>query len=1265
MTHQRLLLLAAGGTMTFGAIAADAPTFYLPGGNGSLLIEAMSDNGKWLLAEDKGVQNGDINTAGGTLINFDTKEEIQISHPLGWAGVADVTNDGNIIVGELLGQAAYYNVSKGEWVYLEQPEGSTGGRVLSVTPDGTRACGYTQPQPTEAAPSSYVYRGAVWDLSTGKLIDTSDAIRIDLSGTDQIAGKFSSISPDGKFVVGQNGWFYASTLYGAESLIFIYNIEEKTNTCLGFDYVDGQFIAQNNKLGSLSEPSLSANGEWLTGLATMIDGEIEMSSSFRYSTSTGELEIYYDGPSDEEIGAFAVLDDGTLLAAAPIMAPIRYAKIRHNGYWYDLESLLTQLYNIDIEEAVGFICTGSPLSCSGDGREIAYMVPNGDTFYNYVITLPEPIVDLCDRVDLLGNWTVLPAEGSIFSTLSTVTVNFDRTVGLRGAGRNVQVLDAEGNSLATATNASVDGSRLTITFRSMQLAEGEKYTVRIPAGFVSIPNDPNVLSKEISVTYTGRRDGAIQVTEIYPADGSYLARLDMTTDPILVNFDANVSLADDAYASLYRNDETEPFCSMGLLYGQNQILVYPVVGQNLFLDSDYRVVIPAGAITDLSGAGANEEIVITYHGTYQRSVDGPDIFFSACGDYDDFMFYEGDNLQPSSIPADWGFTQSTTPWYVVRGSEESTDMALAAHSMFTPAGTSNDWMVTPQLYIPDTNCFLSFDAQSYLFGKEDRLTVYAYASENVYNTLTTPVIDEMRANGVLIVDKILSPGATEEGLEGEWEAVKVSLAEFAGKSIYIAFANENTNQSAIFIDNVLVRQDTKFGVILDTPNYVENLDEVAIQVTVVGTSENDVFNSLEARLLDAAGETVSTKTMTGLELGKDKRVEFTFDKALPLQHGIENKYSVEFTLATAEGEKAESTMVGSIKNLAFTPVRRVVLEEFTGKDCGNCPQGIVAIENLSKIYGDRFIPIAVKGYGGNDPLGMPVLDYSDFLGMSAAPSGRLNRGSIEYPMVSVNGVYSFSGAGVYDEAGVEQKVWLDYANEMFAELAEADVKATAVYADDSSDLTITANVRWALNTDNQSISVFAVLTEDDLVGVQQNYMYTIDDPIFGEWGKGGIYGQAWVVNAPNNHVARATYGRTYNGTAGLIPSTLEAGVAYEAVLTGSIPDYVQDRDKCHVVVMLIDNVIGQVVNSVSVPLVSASGVKGVNAAADIKVSAAAGCVIVEAAAGSKAELYDAAGRLVGRAAVDGRTVIPTSLKGVALVRVINDNNAVTRKVILK
>ena len=39
--------------------------------------------------------------------------------------------------------------------------------------------------------------------------------------------------------------------------------------------------------------------------------------------------------------------------------------------------------------------------------------------------------------------------------------------------------------------------------------------------------------------------------------------------------------------------------------------------------------------------------------------------------------------------------------------------------------------------------------------------------------------------------------------------------------------------------------------------------------------------------------------------------------------------------------------------------RNVVMEEFTGTWCGWCPRGMRAVELLSEIYGDRFIPIGV------------------------------------------------------------------------------------------------------------------------------------------------------------------------------------------------------------------------------------------------------------------------------------------------------------------
>ena len=178
--------------MALGATAADGPGFYLPGGNGQTLIRAISDNGKWLLGYTN-TEDGEA-ASGGIIINSDTKEEKSVNNELGSAMVYDLTDDGKMVVGSSEGLPARYDADSDKWTYLDRPSGAMGGCVLSVTPDGTRGCGYVQK--ASADKPMGVYEAAVWDLTTGHLVDTSDAIRIDLSGEDQQAGKFTSITPD-------------------------------------------------------------------------------------------------------------------------------------------------------------------------------------------------------------------------------------------------------------------------------------------------------------------------------------------------------------------------------------------------------------------------------------------------------------------------------------------------------------------------------------------------------------------------------------------------------------------------------------------------------------------------------------------------------------------------------------------------------------------------------------------------------------------------------------------------------------------------------------------------------------------------------------------------------------------------------------------------------------------------------------------------------------------------------------------------------------
>lgn len=61
----------------------------------------------------------------------------------------------------------------------------------------------------------------------------------------------------------------------------------------------------------------------------------------------------------------------------------------------------------------------------------------------------------------------------------------------------------------------------------------------------------------------------------------------------------------------------------------------------------------------------------------------------------------------------------------------------------------------------------------------------------------------------------------------------------------------------------------------------------------------------------------------------------------------------------------------SAQSLASAPVKRAVMEEFTGLGCGFCVRGIVGIKKCEDTFGDRFIAIARHTYSGT-PDGMRV-----------------------------------------------------------------------------------------------------------------------------------------------------------------------------------------------------------------------------------------------------------------------------------------------------
>lgn len=1164
----RLLLAPAALSAALCADGASPVISRMPQG---VCISRLSDNGRWGLSQNGGeTEDGQLFSAGGSYWDITTMKSVSVALPSsGRAGVNDITDDGTLIVGSANDLPATYNTSTKEWTTLPLPAGATAGGLLVVTPDGSRAAGFANISTDwDAVPVLY-------DLKEGKLIELPNLPTLNMNHEVAEINRFCDISADGRYVVGR---LSEEILLPVSMCAYVYDTQTNNVKFIGFTPDDSRPWTPDYKhLYFIDNAIMSPNGKHITGnsyIVHEIDGQEypeEYNTAYIYDVDSQTFTAF-DGAYDSDVSGFAVSDSGTVLVSVPAVNPYASMAVRVGNYYYTLEEIFSQAYGIDYSALTGNTNTGKPIAASADCMTLSMLVGPDE---GYILKMSEEWSEAAARVNLLNAYTASPASGSVFSSLSNIKLTFARNIDLSGAANRIKLLDADGKTVASALAAETSGQNLSVRFRPTALEAGKTYKVSIPEGFVTMSGDAMVAAGNIELQYTGRRAGAIAAEQILPADGSTFSRLDASTNCIFITFDASVAVADGAKAELHRKGESTVLTDLSLsLYSPNTVILYPAARQYLYDGSDYTVVLPAGSITDLSGEGANERIELNYSGNYIREVSAGDkyLFSDDCDNYTGFMYYDGDRLAPGSVPASWGFT-ADIPWALVRDDNTSTDMAMAAHSMFAEGGKADDWAVIPQLYIPDAQCYLSFDAQSYRKDKADRLKVYAYVSENGYSTLTADIVNRMRTEGELIFDEQLLPGESEETTEGEWTTYTVKLPQFAQKNVYLAFVNDNENQSAVFINHVEVVHDMQFLTSVTSRGAVVGANETTIEGVLTFISDILQVNTIDIELNAADGTRISAISASGLNLSKGNTFPFTFDRPLPLKQGVNNRFSLTITINGSE----TTTVNSGVKNLVFEPERKVVIEEYSGSNCSNCPLGFAAMSNLEKLYPGKIIPIVLRTYE-SDPLGTGMSAYTTFLGLDAmgAPSGVVNRSVACYPMASVGNDYRFSGEGTAEDGG-NAILWLDAVASLMQEYPDADVDFSAEYDGATGDITIDGNVRFALNA-SRNVNLFTVVLEDKCATTQLNGMRYFSDPDLGEWGNGGLYAQREVAIDIDN-VGRAAFGSTFNGTPGLVPTVQTAGTDNAFNYSVRMPDTVDKPENTRLVIMMIDSDTDAVINA--------------------------------------------------------------------------------------
>ena len=1125
-------------------------------------VSGMSDNGLW--ATYKTPDYAEVDCVPRRL-NLSTGEieslPIDLSkYPGSVAASYDITDDGEMMVGMVDWFPAYYK--DGEWHDLEFPKNSRGysGAAYSVSADGHTVVGWI-------GLSFTAFKPLVWRdgklLEIGQLPTYEEMLErhiIDQSDYDEHKAKgqtpnvaFFKVSGDGKTVLAGVDHNYPG--WGCSYII--YHVDDATWEWIADDDITGGNVAY------VDGATMSHSGEWVS--CSIVSTRWNADGSW----DDYHQPAIYHVPTrtfTRGVGGGSIIDnDGTCYGGSiPAL---------EDGITVPIDKLVKQKYGIDFWEATGHdgFYDGFLFDISADGRTL--LGQTQPRLYAYSVTLPIPLKEAANGINLLQDWTPFPPQDTRLSRLESVMMQFTSSA---TPVRDVQaslICDGEVIALSSGTKWR-QGNTWTIEFPVTMLEEGKTYTVSLPEGMFGGRNAASK-SPAISWTLQGRADTPMIPLGVTPREDSAVIELG-SYNMVTMDFDT-FTLTGNVTGQLYEKGASTPLCPLVLSAVGNSVRAYPAATRRLNQGKEYEVVIPEGAITDLTGNCPNPEIRLSYRGSFIPGGGVPgalffDDFSSPNESLSNFLLYEGDHLPPVVDMQDWGFDNDNTPWNFSVRDETDYDYCAASHSRYQGGGTSDDWLVIPRLVIDSEWYRLNFKSQSHLGRYTDRLKVLVWESDEILGSLDQATVELMKSEGTVIYDEVQDPGMQENLLAGDWRDNSLSLAQFKGKNVYIAFINDNTNQSALFVDDIAVVYDGDFTLQSTTPATVALADEVPVSVHVELLGDRD-WQRVEASWQTADGEQSDSKSFE-LTSETGKSFDIIFDKPLLPALGGVTPYTITIAL-----DDEHQSVAGTVANLAMNVTKRVLIEEGTGSWCGYCPQGVIALEELDKMYGEQVVPVCIHN---GDTYAFD--SYDAFLNLGGYPSGRVNRRArVAFPisLSSVTGTYSLSS-----EAGDET-----FADMVAIELetpAYASIEVTGVTVADNGLVSVDVEAALALTSDDVAYNLLTILTEDGLTGRQTNYLDGQSDPLFGDWRTAGR-----SVYCDYHDVARTIAGTSFYGESGVLPYSMKAGEVQKTTTYLTLPAGA-DPEKCRVVVALIDGTDGHVVNAVRTPyLPELSGVESV------------------------------------------------------------------------
>lgn len=581
-----------------------------------------------------------------------------------------------------------------------------------------------------------------------------------------------------------------------------------------------------------------------------------------------------------------------------------------------------------------------------------------------------------------------------------------------------------------------------------------------------------------------------------------------------------------------------------------------------------------------------------------------------------FTQIDNDGNEPSASMKAVGFAVGTG-WIGCTMDSDGGNRVACSTSWYSPAGTSDDWLITPAFTVQSADDILRWRAMAHDKRHRDGYAVY------------------VTEGGAAVADFDTSqPLFSVAGEEAEWTSHSVSLAAYVGKTVRVAFVNNSTDMARLYLDDIFAGRPSSVYMTVGLPEIIDR----AGSVTVTGDAYTENAEPVKGFTVtfEYDGQTLSQTFDDELTAGQ--RVPFTITEPL----AVSNNTRLGYKATVSHGGTSYSTE-GTLTALA----RKNLVEEGTGTWCGWCIRGIVAMANLAETQADRTVGVAVH----NGDV-MTDAAYDSRLTSRCPQSG--------FPKMMVNRNPQLAGDPQYAERFCRQADAMTYPY--------SGLGVDASYDGGANMVNVTTQVFFPIDADTMSYRLGYVLIENNVHSDDDAYAQNNSYEGGGSGAMGGYENKPSPVPASDmwyQEVARGFFG-DFDGIAGSVPSTVKAMEPCAHNYSFTLPASVMKVNNAEVVALLIDRN-NLVVNAEKCALGTPDGIKTTASGPQISIERGADGLIVKADSPIRTvSLVSADGRSTGRTLADGATatVSTTGLKGIHILTVATDKGRTTRKIVL-